>query len=114
MSLREEQSAFWNDIILLSQFALRIGFEITEGEGHRTTEQQKLYVEQGKSKTMQSYHLNRLAHDLFFFKAGALIQDKAGLQEIGDYWESLHPLNSWGGNWSSFIDTPHFERRYRG
>jgi hypothetical protein len=30
---------------------------------------------------------------------------------VGDHWESLDPKNSRGGNWKSFKDLPHFERR---
>jgi peptidoglycan L-alanyl-D-glutamate endopeptidase CwlK len=57
-------------------------------------------------------HLKKCAIDLNFFKSGngELVQDKDSLQEIGNYWESLSKFNRWGGNFKSFIDTPHFER----
>jgi hypothetical protein len=48
---------------------------------------------------------------LNFFKGGALIYDIKVLAPIGAYWESLNTKNSWGGNWNSFKDVPHFERR---
>lgn len=114
MSLQPEQTAFIKDVINLLNFAFAAGFEATGGELYRTQAQQDIYVKDGKSKTSNSYHLKRLAIDLHFFKDGAFIQDKGLLQILGDYWERMNPLNSWGGNWSSFQDTPHFERRAKG
>lgn len=113
MSLRSQQMLFVSDVIALISFIWQQGFDVTFGEVARTVEQQRLYVQSGRSKTMNSYHLKRLAIDLNIFDraTGELIYDKKRLQSIGDYWETLHPQNSWGGNWGSFKDLPHFERR---
>lgn len=112
MTLREEQSRFAHDVFFLLVHAWNRGFEVTIGEVERPIEMQRLYVQSGRSKTMASYHLKKLAVDLHFFLDGELIYDKAKLQFLGDYWESLAPgQNSWGGNWNSFKDIPHFERR---
>lgn len=112
MSLVPEQAAFLLDICKTVQYATELGFQVTGGELHRTPEQQQIYVQTGRSKTMDSYHLRRLACDLNFLKDGKLVYDKAELQPIGDYFESLDTKNSWGGNWNgSFKDLPHFERR---
>lgn len=115
MSLRAQQHLFVSDVIALINFAWQSGFDITFGEVYRTIEQQRLYVQQGRSQTMNSQHLNRLAIDLNFFDraTGELICDKKRLQPLGDYWESLSGFNQWGGNWKSFKDIPHFERRPR-
>ena len=111
MSLRESQSLFLDDVVKLHAFAKQEGFEVTGGELQRTLEQQEIYFRTGKSKTMdKSYHLKKLAIDLFFFKEGKLIASKEELQKLGDYWESLTLANRWGGNWT-FVDCPHFERR---
>jgi hypothetical protein len=59
---------------------------------------------------MNSLHLQRRAVDLNFFLNGKLCYDKAALAPLGAYWESLHPLNSWGGNGVKLVDTPHFSR----
>jgi peptidoglycan L-alanyl-D-glutamate endopeptidase CwlK len=59
---------------------------------------------------MNSLHLKRCAIDLNFFKDGKLIYDIKQLQIVGNYWESLHEKNEWGGNWKSFKDVPHFQR----
>jgi peptidoglycan L-alanyl-D-glutamate endopeptidase CwlK len=111
MSLRQEQSIFSLDLVTLLLWATNEGYEYTLGEVHRTSEQQAIYYKTGRSKTMDSFHLKRLAADIFFFKDGKLLQTKEELQPIGDKWESFGEKNSWGGNWNSFKDLPHFERR---
>lgn len=111
MGLVSEQAAFLLDMCSLIQFATESGFVVTGGELYRTAEQQAIYVKTGRSKTLKSKHLERLAIDLNFFKAGILTYSKIELQNIGNYWENLSPKNSWGGNWNSFKDIPHFERR---
>ena len=111
MSLVVEQAQFLMDVCKLVVFATKQGFVVTGGELFRTPEQQEIYVKTGRSKTMNSYHLKRCAIDLNFFKGGVLVYDKTVLQPLGDYWESLNKKNSWGGNWNSFKDVPHFERR---
>lgn len=111
MSLVTEQQAFLLDVCRLVAFATKQGFVVTGGELFRTAEQQEIYVKTGRSKTMNSLHLKRCAIDLNFFKDGKLIYDIKVLAPIGAYWESLSKKNSWGGNWNSFKDVPHFERR---
>ena len=111
MSLVAEQAAFLQDAARLIVHANALGWTVTAGELFRTPEQQAIYVKTGRSKTNNSYHLKRLAIDLNFFMNGKLIYDVSALKPIGDFWESLSPQNSWGGNWSSFRDVPHFERR---
>lgn len=110
MSLVNEQAAFLLDAGKLVQYATDQGFVVTGGELWRTPEQQKVYVQTGRSKTMASNHLRRLAIDLNFFRNGELIYDKNVLRPIGEYWESLNPANRWGGNFRSIVDVPHFER----
>jgi hypothetical protein len=110
MSLSANQAAFLLDVCKLVPYATSLGFTVTGGELQRTIEQQTLYVKQGKSKTMDSKHLKKVAIDLNFIKDGQLVYDRAQLAPIGAYWESLHPLNRWGGNFKSFVDMPHFER----
>lgn len=110
MSLVNEQWAFLQDVCKLVEKAKELGFVVTAGEMYRTAEQQKIYLSTGRSKTMASNHLRRLAVDFNFFKDGKLIWDKATIAPLGGYWESLHPKNRWGGNFKSLVDVPHFER----
>lgn len=117
MSLVAEQHLFLLDVAKLIQEAERLSFVVTGGELYRTADQQAIYIKTGRSKTMSSKHLQRLAIDLNFFTKSStgenqLTYDIATLKPLGDYWEQLTPgRNSWGGNWQSFKDVPHFERR---
>lgn len=112
MGMVNEQAAFLLDVCKLVEYATNKGFLVTGGELFRTAEQQAIYVQNGRSKTMDSWHLKRLAIDLNFIDAqGVLCYDKEKLAPIGTYWENLSPKNRWGGNFQSFKDLPHFERR---
>ena len=89
MTLREKQSLHALNIAKLIIFAFENGYEITKGEAWRTTDQQLLYFKgyklmksgnslklvktKPKSKTMNSYHLKKLADDLNVFKDGRLL-----------------------------------------
>ncbi len=110
MSLVAQQAEFLLDVSRLIQYAVSQGWVVTGGELFRTAEQQELYVKTGRSKTMNSLHLKRLAIDLNFFKDGKLVYDKQQLAPIGAHWERLNPLNSWGGNGVTLVDVPHFSR----
>lgn len=110
MSNITEQAAFLLDVCRLINKATELGLVVTAGELYRTAEQQQIYVKTGRSKTMNSLHLQRRAVDLNFFVDGKLTYDKKVLEPLGAYWESLHPLNSWGGNGVKLVDTPHFSR----
>ncbi len=111
MKLSEKQIIFSLNIADLIHFANSAGVGLTFGEAYRTMYQQKKYLATGKSKTLNSKHLKRLAVDFNFFIDGKLTYDKDTLQSLGDFWESLHPGNRWGGNFKSFTDTPHFEMK---
>lgn len=110
MSAVRDQAAFLLDLGKLVEYATAQGFVVTGGELYRTPEQQQIYVKTGRSRTMNSLHLQRRAVDLNFFKDGKLVYDKAVLAPLGLFWESLHPLNSWGGNGVKLVDVPHFSR----
>jgi peptidoglycan L-alanyl-D-glutamate endopeptidase CwlK len=106
MSLGAEQEYFTRDLVKLLSKAFELGYEVRMGEVQRMMEMQEIYVKTGRSKTLNSQHLKKLAADLHFVKNGAIVYP----QELGDYWESLARVNRWGGNWKSFKDKPHFER----
>ena len=108
MKLSEKQRIFTRNIAKLIVYAYQNGFELTFGDAFRTVEQQEIYIEQGKSKTMNSMHLQRLAVDFNFFINNKLTYKKEDVEMLGKYWESLHEDNSWGGYWR-FKDTPHFQ-----
>lgn len=111
MKLSEKQAIFSKNISYLIQYANKIGIDLTFGHAWRSPEEQKRLINEGKSQTMNSRHLQRLAIDFNFFIDGNLTYKKEDVQRLGDYWEGLHPDNRWGGNWTTFVDTPHFEMK---
>ena len=116
MSLLHEQATFLLHLSELIRKAAELGFHVTGGELYRTPEQQALHVKNGRSATLNSQHLKRLAVDFNFFTSAAdgqwsLCNDVEKLRPLGQYWEGLDPANRWGGNWNAFKDAPHFERR---
>lgn len=118
MSLGKEQELFVKDVMLLVDMAIRGGYGVRFGEVERPLEMQKIYVQTGRSKTMNSMHLKRCAIDLILVIDGKVCT-REQIKPLGDYWESLDPKNRWGGNWrglvdsgkSRFVDAPHFERQ---
>jgi len=92
-------------------------------DGLRTREQQKLYVSQGKSKTMNSAHLTGYAVDLVPLDSeGGIDWDKFGPFELvaGAMMQASKEFDvplRWGGDWDRdgdhkderFRDGPHFE-----
>jgi len=124
MGMVSKQWEFLQDLCKLLDRAKDLGFTVTGGELQRPISLQRLYVKTGRSKTMRSSHLNRLAIDLNFFLKNEkgrlrLTWNREDIRPLGDYWESLDPKNVWGGSWrglidkgkSTFVDVPHFERR---
>lgn len=108
--LETAQELFVVDVLALVTKAKQLGFGVRFGEVYRTPEQQQIYVQTGRSLTMNSQHLKRLAIDLVLVREGR-IATKDQIMELGAYWESLSPRNRWGGNFSKLVDTPHFERQ---
>lgn len=109
MSLSDEQWLFLQDVAKLIKFAVSKGMKLTGGELMRTPEQQELHYKAGRSKTMNSKHLTKLAIDLNLIVNGQL-GSRNDYRPLGQYWESLSPKNRWGGNFTGFVDAPHFER----
>jgi len=107
MTLREKQTRFW---FLVSQLILKsvlLRTPIFILEWMRSSEQQKINVARGVSKTMKSKHLEGLAIDIVFLED---MQDDNKLNYsadkykiLGEYWESLDENNVWGGR---FGDNP--------
>lgn len=132
MKLSKQQQIFTNNIGYLILFSGFYGIDLTMGEAHRTQSQIllnyfgykvvkggvfgiKLVKTKRLSKTLRSLHANRLAIDFNFFINGELTYDFDKIKPLGDYWESLHPNNVWGGDFNKddikngFVDTPHFQ-----
>lgn len=103
-------------VSMLIGFAYENGYELTFGEAYRTEEQQRIYVDKGLSKTMNSRHRDRLAVDLNLFKDNQYITEKEKYRFLGEKWEEIG--GRWGGrfgvepeNYGKEIgwDSNHFE-----
>lgn len=81
--------------------------------GLRTVEEQKVLVATGKSKTMKSKHLTGDAVDIAVFVDGKLTWElkyyKTVAAHIKKVAAKLGVKITWGGDWQSFIDGPHFQ-----
>lgn len=126
MRLSDKQKIFTRNIGKLIEFAYENDFSLTFGEVYRTIEQQKIYFDTGRSKTMNSRHIQRLAVDFNIFYLGTLLfqysekyfSEYEITSKLGDFWMSLNDSNVWGANWDrkpetidSFRDPYHFEMR---
>ena len=84
-------------------------------EGLRTLETQKKYVAQGKSTTMNSRHIVGEAVDLAPLEHGTIDwnnskgQFDAVAKAMKQAAKELNVKLTWGGDWKSFVDKPHFQ-----
>jgi len=95
MSLSEKQRKFPMMVAELITEAYGAGYELTFGEAFRTEDQQRLYVSSGRSRTMSSAHMKRLAVDFNLFRDGVYITDSGLYRPLGEMWEAIG--GRWGG-----------------
>lgn len=110
MRLSEKQAQFMKDVALLVMWADRKGWYVTGGELHRPLKLQGMYLESGKTRTLNSKHTKRLAIDLFLFINGEITWNVEDYRKLGEFWESIRPENKWGGHFKNFTDGVHFQR----
>lgn len=110
-------------VLFLQNFAKLIiwansqpGYEVTAGELYRTEEQHAYNLKHGKTLAKRSKHQDRMAGDLNLFINGVYQTDTKAYKPLGDYWNSLHKDNVWGGDFNDngiyddrFLDGNHFE-----
>lgn len=88
-----------------------VDFIITDGL--RTIEEQRKYVASGASKTMKSRHLTGHAVDFVAYVNGKASYEMQYMKQIGAAFkkagQQLEIPVEWGGDWKSFVDTPHVE-----
>jgi peptidoglycan L-alanyl-D-glutamate endopeptidase CwlK len=86
-------------------------FGITQGL--RTIEQQREYVRDGKSRTMNSRHLTGHAVDVVAYRKGAVTWTASDYDPIASAFKQaareLKVPIVWGGDWKTFRDCVHFE-----
>lgn len=100
----------YEKVKLLMLYADSIGLPIRVTEGYRSPERQdQLYAQRPKvtnAKAWESMHQYRVAFDIVFRVLGYNATD-AQWKKVADYGKSIGL--SWGGDWQSFLDRPHFE-----
>lgn len=98
------------DLIRVIERADELGARFTVVCGLRTIEQQRELVAQGKSKTLKSRHLTGHAVDLVDEHFTWSEREMERLAEVVKRAaaDCRIPIE-WGGDWKSFIDTPHFQ-----
>lgn len=86
-------------------------FGITEGI--RTLKRQKELFAEGKTKTLKSYHLVGKAVDIKIYVNGEITWDFKYYKEVADHIKEiarkLGYVITWGGDWKTFKDGPHFQ-----
>lgn len=87
--------------------------DFSVSEGLRTVERQKELVAQKKSQTMKSRHIVGEAVDICVLVDGKANWDFENYRKVADVFkECAKELNTkitWGGDWTSFKDGPHFQ-----
>ena len=95
--------------------AARCPYPFNVSEGLRTKEQQREYVRQGKSRTMNSKHLTGRAVDLYPLTMNRKQVDWSRFEELADLMFQVASDQGteivWGGHWKTFVDKCHFELR---
>jgi D-alanyl-D-alanine carboxypeptidase len=107
MTIHDKQWLFMQNVAKLIEYIDKYGYTSTFGEAFRTPEQAKLDADKGIG-IIHSLHTERLAVDINLFKNGIYTGIEKDYEPIGMYWESLHPLNRWGGKFKR-VDSDHFE-----
>ena len=113
MTLNQQQALFALNVAKLIAYINEHGFSCTFGEAYRTPEQAAIYAKEGKG-IEHSLHCERLAIDLNLFKDGRYLADSHAYEPFGIYFETLNPLNKWGGHFHDLSgrskpDGNHFE-----
>ena len=102
------------DLVEVAQLALELSpVDFGVSEGRRSLEKQRLMVKQGKSTTMNSRHLTGHAIDVYAWVDGKVSWDMEYYKQIAKAFKKAAKKKkvkiTWGGDWKSFVDGPHFE-----
>jgi hypothetical protein len=107
MKLSEHQQEFARHVAILILYSHCLGYEVTFGDAYRDPRVHGQLGEKVSYSSANSNHKRRLAVDLNLFKDGEYLGSTDDHEELGKFWESLDPLNRWGGRWE---DGNHYER----
>ena len=111
MTLGQKQRLFMQLLPRLLDYAYENGYELSLGDGFRSPSMfGEVGIKQGYGRA-SSNHKVRLAIDLNLFKDGNYLTSTEDHTPLGEYWESLHELCSWGGR---FNDGNHYSFEHHG
>lgn len=105
MTLGQKQRLFARLVAHLINHAYALGYEISLGHAYRSLDECK------RLGFANSNHGKKLAIDLNLFKDGRYLRSTDSHRQLGDFWESLHPLCRWGGR---FNDGNHYSLEHNG
>lgn len=102
------------DLVRVVEAAIqRSPIDFTVLEGLRSKERQKQLVAKGASKTMNSYHLTGHAVDIAPLVDGKVTWDWTYYHQLApvikQVAQELGVKVTWGGDWTSFKDGPHWQ-----
>lgn len=106
MTLGQKQRLFAKLLGQLLAWIYANGYECSLGEALRTPEQAMANAASGAG-IAHSLHLIRLAIDLNLFKDGVFLKTVEEIRPVGEFWKTLDPLCSWGGDFTR-PDADHF------
>lgn len=108
MTLRQKQSIFVRNVVLLLQYAHAYGYDLTFGETYRSPEEAARLAKLGVGKK-NSLHCQRLAIDLNLFKDGVYLKTTEDHRYLGEFWESLSDEPDYRCHWGGrFGDGNHY------
>jgi peptidoglycan L-alanyl-D-glutamate endopeptidase CwlK len=107
MTFLEQRKTFTTLLGKLLSKAQLIDGTVMIGEVMRTSYQQAEYIRQGKSKTMNSYHLKACAVDIVITGINNNISEREMYGLLAKEWENMHPNCRAGYYWG--WDLGHFE-----
>jgi peptidoglycan L-alanyl-D-glutamate endopeptidase CwlK len=101
------------DLVAIVRKADEMGARFHVTCGMRTLDEQKALVAAGKSKTMKSRHLTGHAVDVVAVTDDGVSYDMDDMTAVARKMKSAAadlgiPIE-WGGDWKSFVDTPHLQ-----
>jgi peptidoglycan L-alanyl-D-glutamate endopeptidase CwlK len=83
------------------------GIDVKVISGYRAPEEQQKLVEQHLTRAKKSAHNTGLAFDVGIFRDNKYVDEDPAYDIVGQIGKGLGLV--WGGDWTAFPDTPHFE-----
>lgn len=111
MTLLEKQQLFTELLPDLLIAARELGYKVTIGDAFRDPRVHGHVGEKKSYSHSKSCHKLKLAIDLNLYKDGKYLTETKDHEKLGWYWETLHPLCSWGGH---FNDGNHYSLKHDG